>query len=273
MSHNNVLSTELIQVENSSRQTREDLLAVELPLEIRLCHKDQNLHTLAITLCSPNNIQDLVAGYLFTENIIKSLYDISDLKVYDNEFGLVAEVELLESINFLTFLNKRNGMVQTSCGLCGKTSFDELMMFSYPKTKPPSKQLSAKLIYTLPEKLNQQQSVFTQTGGTHASCLFSLDGELIYSREDIGRHNALDKLIGACLGANISPLSDYLILLSGRVSFELVHKTLMAGSKTLISIGSPSSLSLEIAMNNELTLIGFTKPDKFNIYHSTSEVF
>lgn len=243
-----------------------DFIAVELPLEIRLAHDINNLKTLVITMCSPEDVEDLIYGYLFTENIIKGAKDVIEVSLFDNEFGLIAEVILDKSITYDKYLNKRQGLVHASCGICGKTEFDDLLTFKYKKRQSVESIISAKIIQSLPQKLNQTQQAFTQTGGIHASALFNLNGELIDIREDIGRHNALDKLIGVALQRQLLPLSDYIVLLSGRVSFELVHKSLMAGVSVLAAIGAPSSLSVEVAKINNLRLFGFVKSDSYNVY-------
>lgn len=241
-----------------------DYIASETPLEIRLGHSNHEFKSLAITLCSPDDIDDLIYGYLFTESIIRQAVDILSINTFDNDLGLIAEVILDKSIAYDEFLNKRHGMVHASCGVCGKTEFDDLLTFNYHEIKP--QKIDPLIIQSLPHKLNQAQTAFKQTGGLHASALFDDKGELIMVKEDIGRHNALDKLIGAGLQQGLLPLSQYTVLLSGRVSFELVHKSLMAGVPTLAAIGAPSSLSVEVTNLNKLNLIGFLKDDGFNVY-------
>ena len=266
MSLNKILETEILKSVENGIQNKTDFIAVEQPLEIRLAHYINDLKTLVITMCSPDDIEDLIYGFLFTENIINCANDIIEISTFDNELGLIAEVILDHTIDFEKFLNKRQGMVHASCGVCGKTEFDELLTFKYPKILKSDNKISSEIIQSLPGKLNQHQQAFTKTGGIHASALFDLNGELIIVREDIGRHNALDKLIGAALQLDLLPLSENIVLLSGRISFELVHKSLMAGVTVLAAIGAPSSLSVEVAKVNNLQLIGFTKPESYNIY-------
>ncbi|MFK8013420.1 MAG: formate dehydrogenase accessory sulfurtransferase FdhD [Marinicellaceae bacterium] len=243
-----------------------DFVAVEKPLEIRLGHLTDTYHSLAITMCSPEDIGDLIYGYLFTEKIITHSSDILGIQTYDNELGLVSEVKLDKSIAYKSFLNKRNGMVHASCGVCGKTEIDDLLTYNYPSFQSKHKNIPTKIIQSLPGKLNNHQQAFTKTGGLHASALFDTNGELMAVKEDIGRHNALDKLIGYALKHQLMPLSNTIVLLSGRVSFELVHKSLMAGVKTIVAIGAPSSLSLEVAKFNELEIYGFVKATSYNHY-------
>ncbi len=260
-----IQSTEISKFKKNACHQTNDYLAVESPLEIRLAHaNEKEFKSLAITMCSPDDIEDLIVGYLFTENIIKQAKDVVGINIFDNELGLIAEVVLDESIAYEKFLNKRHGMVHASCGVCGKTEFDDLLTFNYSKINVSA--VNPNVIQSLPEKLNQVQIGFKQTGGFHASALFDCDGNLIELREDIGRHNALDKLIGAAVQQGLLPLSDYIVLLSGRISFELVHKSLMAGVSTLAAIGAPSSLSVEIAKLNNLNLLGFVKSNSCNQY-------
>jgi FdhD protein len=247
----------------------EDSIAIESPLEIRLSHDASNFQTLAITLCTPADIEDLIYGQLYTEGIITSCLDVKAITIYDNELGIVAEIILAKSISYKKYLNNRHGMIHASCGLCGKTEIDDLLTFKYPKLNTIGQfknKLNAEIICSLPDKLLQSQQGFVQTGGLHASALFDDSGCLLMLKEDIGRHNALDKLIGYCLQQNLLPLSDKIILLSGRVSFELVHKSLCAGVTTLAAIGAPSSLSVEVAQLNNLQLLGFVKKSGFNRY-------
>lgn len=266
LSHNKIQSSEISKIKNHDYCQQSDYLAVETPLEIRLGHNQTQLHSFAVTMCSPADIEDLIVGYLFTEAIIQKPQDIESIHIFDNELGMVAETILVKSIDYKKYLNKRQSRVHASCGVCGKTEFDDLLTFNYPTTTTQNPEIPAEIIQSLPEKLNQQQQAFAQTGGLHASALFDQLGNLLDVKEDIGRHNALDKLIGAALNKDSIPLSECVVLLSGRISFELVHKSLMAGVKTLTAIGAPSSLSVEIAKVNQLNLIGFIKADGYNVY-------
>jgi FdhD protein len=267
MSHNKIQKTEISKVSHNDSKLMSDYLAVEAPLEIRLTNKDtKEFATFVITMCSPENIEDFIYGYLFTESIISQPADIIGVNIFDNDLGLIAEVELDQSINYKRHLNKRQGMAHASCGICGKTDFDDMLTFNYTKLKSSPENISEDIILSLPEKLNQQQQAFKTTGGLHACAIFDKKGQLLFIREDIGRHNALDKLIGVALQKQMLPLSDCIILLSGRISFELVHKSLIAGVSTLAAIGAPSSLSVEIAKLNEMQLIGFVKLDSYNVY-------
>jgi len=241
-------------------------VAIESPLEIRLGHDNKSFQTLAITMCSPEDIEDLIYGYLYTEHIITKIDDVKSIKSHDNELGFVSEVILNKSITYEKFLNKRNGLLHASCGVCGKTEIDDLLTFKYPYLQANQAQITMHIIQSLPQKLRQHQQAYAETGGLHASALFNHKGDIMAVKEDIGRHNALDKLIGCALKKGWLPLNNSIILLSGRVSFELVHKSLMAGLSTLAAIGAPSSLSVEIARLNHLNLFGFVKLTGLNQY-------
>ncbi len=243
-----------------------DFIATESALEIRLGHNNDNFQTLAITMCTPSDIKDLVLGQLFTENIISHSQNVVKINVFETEFGNVAEVVLHDSITYKKHLNKRHGMVHASCGLCGKTQIDDIMAYKYPIPITSQQDIDPEKIVKLPQLLKNKQKAFKQTGGLHASALFDEKGCLLFLREDVGRHNALDKLIGCALQNDMLPLSNKIVLLSGRVSFELVHKSLLAGVPLLCAIGAPSTLCLEVANFNKMNLIGFLKEGSFNLY-------
>lgn len=270
LSHNKIQTSPIHKWDNNDFRQVDDFIATESPLEIRLGHQPEKFHTLAVTMCSPADIKDLVTGYLLTENIINNLKDLQKIEVFDNEIGLITEVLISEDIDIQPYLNKRQGAVHASCGICGKTDFDDLLVFNYANLKPSTHNLSSEVICSLPRKLKQAQLAYKKTGGLHASALFDKNGNIILMREDVGRHNALDKLIGAALKQWLLPLNDSTILLSGRVSFELVHKSLMAGAMTLCAIGAPSSLSIETAQSNGMNLIGFIQASGYNHYTSTT---
>ena len=266
MSHNKILQTEILTTIDNNVNKTNDFVAVESPLEIRLGHGQDAFHSLATTMLSPADIDDFLCGYLFTENIINKADDILDICLFDSEFGLIAEIKLDKSIDYNKFLNQRHSVVHASCGVCGKTKLDDLLTYKYPQTDSTKKHIANHIVQSLPDKLSNHQQAFTKTGGIHASALFNSSGELVIVREDIGRHNALDKLIGAALQKQLLPLNDDIVLLSGRISFELVHKSLIAGVKHLAAIGAPSSLSIEIANLNDMKVYGFVKNTGFNQY-------
>jgi len=266
VAHNNIQKSQIHKWVNNDFRDVDDLIAVESPLEIRLGYHHDKFQTLATTMCSPSDIKDLVIGYLYTENIIHKHADIIKIETFDNEIGKVAEVLISKKIDVSKYFNKRHGVVHASCGICGKTNFDDLLTYKYRYFNPLKKTIEPEIIFLLPEILKSKQHDFNQTGGLHASTLFNVQGEILNIREDIGRHNALDKVIGSALQQELLPLKNHIVLLSGRVSFELVHKSLMAGVTTLCAIGAPSSLSIEIAQTNNLNLFGFVKSDTYNQY-------
>ncbi|HOP22531.1 MAG TPA: formate dehydrogenase accessory sulfurtransferase FdhD [Gammaproteobacteria bacterium] len=264
MPHNKIQHSKISRFKNNEIETVDDLVAVELPLEIRLGYADQ-FTTLVITMCSPEDIEDLVYGYLYSEGIIIHINQVENIEVFDAEFGLVAEVRCTEDVEIEKHLSKRQSVSHSSCGVCGKTEIDTIIAKNYPKIcKQPL--LSSSQIFALSQQMKQQQGAFQQTGGVHACALYNEKANLLSVKEDIGRHNALDKLIGESLVKGLLPLSKNIILLSGRVSYEMIHKSLMSGVSHLVAIGAPSSLSIELAKVNNLHLYGFVKNDSYNVY-------
>jgi len=214
-------------------------------------------------------------GFLFTEGIISSYDNIKNVnhaaKGCLSQRTNIVEVEFAE--NFIPQLqqSERNFYTTSSCGVCGKSSIQSIKTISQFRDLQKLKQpFSPDILYCLKEKLRSAQNGFAATGGIHASGLFSLSGELIAVREDVGRHNALDKLIGNALMNNALPLNQQILLLSGRASFELIQKAAMAGVSLIAAIGAPSSLAVELAEELDITLIGFLKEDSFNIYHQST---
>ena len=264
-------------------QSFHDTLAVEEPLEIRVgfCDRGKRTHkAISITMRTPGNDAELAIGFLFTEGIIQSPEQISRVRHCGLKIGdRLDTIEVPGSLNSNTIrvdLNdgveidfdrlKRHFYTSSSCGVCGKSSIEALHTGakkipdeSYPK-------IESAVIHRLPDVLRASQSVFDQTGGLHASALFNTDGELETVREDVGRHNALDKVIGARFLGGETTLSDKVLLVSGRASFELVQKALMAGLPILAAVGAPSSLAVELASEFGMTLAGFVRDGRFNIY-------
>lgn len=264
MSNNSVTKQAIRRVQQGKVADVEDVLATEEPLEIRLIYGPTRTHkNLAVTMRTPGNDIELATGFLYTEGVISKQVDIVSCKQLNDN---VLQAELGKSIALDLKSIDRNFYTTSSCGVCGKASIDAIKTECaiYDKVKPFT--VSAETIYTLPEKLRGQQSAFEETGGIHAAALFDLAGNIIMVREDVGRHNALDKLIGAALNGGMIPLQQHILLLSGRASFELVQKATMAGLKVIVSVGAPSSLAVQTADEFGITLVGFAKKDKFNIY-------
>jgi len=240
-----------------------DNIAIEAPLEIRIKReKDPMSKAVAVTMRTPGMDEALALGFLFTEGIIKNADQfVSSKKKEDN----IIELTVSNDTNTDLKNADRNFYTTSSCGVCGKASIESI------KVQPEFEvtedfELSSDLIYSLNDKVKGAQEAFDLTGGIHASTLFNLEGELLDICEDVGRHNALDKLVGKALKLNKLPLRRTILLLSGRASFELIQKAAMAGIPLIVAIGAPSSLAIDMAQEHSLTLIGFLKKDRFNIY-------
>lgn len=242
----------------------EDALAAEEPLEIRLVHGHQQ-QSITVTMRSPGQDEELAAGFLFTEGIITQYAAIQSISYYDN----VATVTLQPGVTPSLQPAQRNFLANAGCGVCGKTELDAIFApveRTYTDIKVP-----LEIFYNLPAKLRAQQAVFDNTGGLHAAALFNTEGELLFLREDIGRHNAVDKLIGTALKEKLS-FSQYGLLLSGRAGFELIQKAAMAGIPVIAAVGAPSSMAVKMAKEWDITLIGFLREGRFNIYHEEGKV-
>lgn len=253
-----------------------DILSVEEPLETRITYgpaSNRVQKQIAVTMRTPGHDRELALGFLFTEGIISSFEDLASVVGNGQEIAPgqrnIVDVELAE--DFLPALTnaERNFYTTSSCGVCGKGSIQSIKTVSpFEHLEKVSLKLSAKMFYELPAKLKAAQNVFAATGGLHASGLFTVEGDLIFLREDVGRHNALDKLIGRAFYEKTLPLNREILLLSGRASFELIQKAAMAGIPVVAAIGAPSSLAVELANELGITLIGFLKENRFNIYSS-----
>lgn len=262
----------------SATGTRSDVdrLAVEEPLEIRLGLPGTAKHkAISITMRTPGNDFDLAAGFLFTEGILQNAKQIKNIRycglpAKDKNIKNTLVAELAPGIELDLKRLERHFYTTSSCGVCGKSSIEAL--HTGVKKLSDNFQINAKIIHDLPGTLRSAQAVFDRTGGLHASALFNADGKLDILREDVGRHNALDKVIGAKFMAGETPLSDKILLVSGRASFELVQKALMAGIPVLAAVGAPSSLAVELASEFGMTLIGFVRDGRFNIYNGEERV-
>ena len=274
MAKSSIKHIPISRVNNSEIAETTDALAIEEPLEIRLEYTldaGPKVQNVSVTMRTPGNDAELAAGFLFTEGIIKSTAEIANIGhcfiacAEDKEN--VIQVKLNEGVIPNLQNTERNFYTTSSCGVCGKGSINAIRTVgSFVEQREDNISINSELLYRLPEILRDQQQVFAETGGLHASALFSLDGELLMVREDVGRHNALDKLIGAALKENRLPLNSHILLLSGRASFELVQKAAMAGIKIIAAVGAPSSLAVELATEFDITLAGFLRNQRFNIY-------
>lgn len=257
-----------------------DALAVEEPLEIRLGFVENGKIThraVSITMRTPGDDFELAAGFLFTEGIVKSNAQIRNIKfcgvrTKDNLYDNTVRVDLHPDVAIDFKKLERHFYTSSSCGVCGKTSIEALQTGIEPLSKKKIPVFPAEIIHRLPETLRAQQNIFELTGGLHAAALFNSQGEMISLREDVGRHNAVDKLIGEQFLAGNTPLGDKLILVSGRAGFELVQKSLMAGIPILAAVGAPSSLAAELARQYQMTLLGFVRDHHFNVYSGAQRI-
>ncbi len=254
-----------------------DMLSVEEPLEIRISYGPETKRlqkNISVTMRTPGNDLELAIGFLFTEGIISSYDNVKNvyhagMKCASQKQNIV-QVELTESTIPRLMQSDRNFYTTTSCGICGKSSIQSIRTVSpFRHLEKVPQTVSADTLYQLPGKLKEAQSSFDATGGIHASGLFTIEGNLVILREDVGRHNALDKLIGSALTGRLLPLNRHILLLSGRASFELIQKAAMAGIFIVAAIGAPSSLAVELAMEFDITLLGFLKENRCNIYHES----
>lgn len=262
------------KIDNGEINEINDELAIEEPLEIRLAYSTANgqmLKNISVTMRTPGNDEELAAGFLFTEGVIKDEAEVLKINHNLSDMNSVL-VSLVENVKPSLNNSERNFYTTSSCGICGKASIDAISVSAvYPNLKDTIL-IPATLLYLLPELVKNEQKIFQHTGGIHASALFSLTGELQLVREDVGRHNALDKVIGNRFLNKELPLHNNILFLSGRTSFELVQKAFMAGIKIIVSVGAPSSLALDMAKDCGITLIGFLRGAKFNIYSGAHRI-
>jgi FdhD protein len=256
----------VVEVDGSGSRGRRDRLATEEPLEIRASGPGQPTVRVAVTMRTPGHDFELAAGFLFSEGLIAGRRAFSQIR-YCNDVGTeqhlnVVTVDMREPFDATRM--QRNFFASSSCGVCGKASIDQLAVACEHVAEGPV--VSRELITALPDRLRTRQRVFESTGGLHATGLFRPDGELVVAREDVGRHNAMDKLIGNRLLEGELPLPASIALVSGRASFELVQKAAVAGIPILCAVSAPSTLAVETARRLGVTLIGFLRGERFNIY-------
>ena len=258
----------------------EDLVSIEEPLEISLKFKKDKewiTQNLSITMRTPGNDEDLVKGFLFNEQIVQSIDDIKSVESYGEKVGKYnIKNKILATLNNSKHVNiskiKRDFLTNSSCGVCGKSSLDALEIIKTDKTDSNEPKITKDVIISSSNTLKANQSEFSKTGGIHASGLINTRGELINLREDVGRHNALDKLIGSALvNDQIEPKNQF-VACSGRLNFELVQKVLMTNIGIMIGVGAPTSLAIDLANKFDMTLIGFVKMDSFNVYTNNKKV-
>jgi len=245
-----------------------DAVAVEEPLEIRVRYwfkEARCSEVFAVTMRTPGHDRELTAGLLFSEGVVQSREELLDLRVLGGEPSNEILAELADGVDFEGWRTAQRGFRNSSCGICGKRSLETLARELSPAAKD-SFAISKKLIEHLPALLSDQQTGYSETGGLHAAALIDSRGRVEAAFEEVGRHNALDKLIGCSLLGNGIPLSNHVIFMSSRSSFELVQKAAMAGASVLATVSGASSLAIELAREQGITLIGFVRPGRFNVY-------
>jgi FdhD protein len=270
----------ILKYKSNNTNKIEDLVSIEEPLEISIKFKDNETwiqKIISITMRTPGNDEELVRGFLFNEKIIEKNDFIEKIESTGENVGeyklknkIVVTLNNSENVDIDKI--KRNFLTNSSCGVCGKTSLDSLEIIKKDKVLKSLPKISRDIIIKSPSILRDNQSEFSKTGGIHASGLFTSNGEIISLREDVGRHNALDKLIGHSLNDQLLNPSAQFITCSGRLNFELVQKVLMTNIGILIGVGAPTSLAIDLANKFDITLIGFVKEDSFNIYSNEDRV-
>ncbi|MGW6794487.1 formate dehydrogenase accessory sulfurtransferase FdhD [Streptomyces chartreusis] len=258
----------VLRIRDGATSTRPDILVAEEPLEIRL-----NGKPLAITMRTPGDDFALAAGFLVSEGVLVRAEEVANIAYCAgaasdgaNTYNVV-DVRLAPDVPLPDITLERNVYTTSSCGLCGKASLDAVRTAArVPIADTPQLRVTPELLAALPDRLRSAQRVFDRTGGLHAAGLFCPDGELLDLREDVGRHNAVDKLIGRALRSGRLPLSRSMLLVSGRASFELAQKAVMAGIPLLAAVSAPSSLAVDLAAETGLTLVGFLRGGSMNVY-------
>ncbi|HTL83743.1 MAG TPA: formate dehydrogenase accessory sulfurtransferase FdhD [Acidimicrobiia bacterium] len=259
-------ATQVLEVDGNTSHRRPDRLVTEEPLELRVHGPGEDTAPLVVTMRTPGNDFELAAGFCLTEGIVRSSAEIESIA-----YCLGGEGEQLYNVVTVRLrrpitaeVRQRSFFANSSCGVCGKAALDDVEVRCDPVARGPS--VAARVVSQLPNALAEHQRLFSETGGLHAAARFTPDGELIAVREDVGRHNALDKLIGHALLDDALPMTDNVLLVSGRLSFELVQKAAVAGLPILCAVSAPSSLAVAAAERFGQTMIGFVRGERFNVY-------
>ncbi|QHS58736.1 formate dehydrogenase accessory sulfurtransferase FdhD [Chitinophaga agri] len=276
MSNPAISYTRITRVQDTIVTATEDALAAEEPLEIQLIHgpaANRQQQSVSVTMRTPGQDPELAIGFLFTEGIIRSEKDVKAISS-ESEITNTILVSLHEHVCPALTSSQRNFVSNAGCGMCGKTDITAIYT-PVSKTSPAATtgwKWPASMITQLPDILRKQQQLFEDTGGIHAAALFDPSATPLLMREDIGRHNAVDKLIGAALQQQLFPMDNYLLLLSGRAGFELIQKAAMAGIKVIAAVGAPSGMAVKMAREWDITLIGFLRQQRFNIYNGEKRI-
>ena len=270
----------VLKFKSNNTNEIDDLISIEEPLEITVKFKNKETwteNTISITMRTPGNDEDLVRGFLFNEQIIEKIEYIDKIESVGESVGqynlknkIIATINNSENVDIDKI--KRNFLTNSSCGVCGKTSLDSLEIIKKDKIVKSLPKINHEIIMKSPTTLRENQSEFSKTGGIHASGLFSDKGDVVAIKEDVGRHNALDKLIGYVLEKQLLNPSNQFLTCSGRLNFELVQKALMSNIGVLIGVGAPTSLAIDLANKFDMTLVGFVKQDSFNIYSNKERI-
>ena len=270
----------ILKLKDGASQEVKDFVSVEEPLEMNLKFKSKNKwqsENLSITMRTPGNDEDLITGFLFNERIIEKVENIVKIEkqgelVGDHNIQNKIEATIDDIKNIEIDKLKRNFLMNSSCGICGKTSLDAVEVIKKDKLDLSFPKIHQKIILKSPELLISKQSEFSKTGGIHASSLIDESGNLIATREDVGRHNALDKLIGYVQKKKLIDNHSQFIACSGRLNFELVQKALMSNIGVMVGVGAPTSLAIDLAKRFDMTLLGFVKKNSFNIYTNKERI-
>ena len=274
------LAVDIHKVEGAQNRAERDMVAVEEPLEIQLSAKNaagSAAKSISITMRTPGDDANLALGFLLTEGIISAADEVVAVTsrgepAPDTGLQNIIRVELRPDVDIDFARLERHFYTTSSCGVCGKTSLEALRVTGQDSLAAHTQNFSAGVIASMPDKVRDQQRIFDQTGGLHAAAVFDSQGEIVVVKEDVGRHNATDKAIGALLQDGRLPANNYGLLVSGRASFELMQKTLVAGIPLLAAVGAPSSLAVRTAQEFDMTLIGFLRDTKFNIYAGSGRI-
>lgn len=274
------LAVDIVRVDDNHIRKERDIVAVEEPLEIQLSSATgagSAAKSVSITMRTPGHDAELAVGFLFTEGIIKTadqILAVGHRGEKDDATGLqnIVRVELRPDVDIALERLERHFYTTSSCGVCGKTSLDALRVTGQQSLAQHTTTFSQKTIVSMPDLLMAKQRLFTETGGLHAAAIFDSDGAIVVVKEDVGRHNATDKVIGDLLMTDRLPGSTFGLMVSGRASFELMQKALVAGIPLLVAVGAPSSLAIQMAIEFDMTLIGFLRRQKFNIYSGANRI-
>jgi len=273
-------AVDISKVQNGVLQSLTDAVAVEEPLEIRLGFRSPDgraTRSISITMRTPGNDRELAAGFLYSETIIHSASDIASISTCgppapDSGHYNVIRVDLSDDVQVDLGRLQRHFYTTSSCGVCGKTSLDALRVAGAGSQAENRTQFRRGLLTRVPDALRVAQQTFAATGGLHAAAVFSPAGDLGFAMEDVGRHNAVDKVIGSLLLNDALPAAELGLMVSGRASFELMQKALVAGLPLLAAVGAPSSLAVQLAQDFGMSLIGFLRGDTFNIYAGAERI-